>query len=265
MRSLYFTTPKDTMYVRATVVLGLLLGVTGCASKMGASAAAPYEGYAEYEDYGAYDEMDASADYDKAEMAVLEPEPMDAPSFKSKRADRRARRAERGPGGASGGSAAPASPADASEPAPEANAGGGEAEKAVADDGAQDHGRHIIYTATMQLAVFNLEDAMKRAESLPDKYGGFVQNMSASYFVMRIPAANLRKAMDELAGLGIVQNRTLDAQDVTEEFLDIETRIAVLEATQKQMMELLTKARTVDEALKVPGVLAVVTGEDAKR
>lgn len=122
-------------------------------------------------------------------------------------------------------------------------------------------GRHIIYTASMQISVFNLKDAAERAEALPNRYGGYVQNMSGTYFVMRIPSAQLRKAMDELGGLGVVDSRTLDAQDVTEEFLDVETRITVLEGTQKQMLELLTKARTVEEALQVRQALDQITME----
>ena len=113
----------------------------------------------------------------------------------------------------------------------------------------------------MQISVFNLGDAMERAETLPKKYGGYVQTMSNDYFVMRIPSAKLDQAMDDLATLGIVDSRTLEAQDVTEEFLDIETRIEVLESTQKQMLELLTKARTVKEALEVREALDRITME----
>jgi hypothetical protein len=233
------------MYARAWLALVVLLGATGCARKAEAS-------YGDYYDYGGGEAAGAAApagigmDMAEAEMAP------DAPSRRERRASRR-------------DMAPPAPPADPgsvapSMPTPQAGGGGSEPEPAIADDGA-DVGRHIIYTATMQVSVFNLKDAMARAEAMPNKYGGYIQNMSGSYFVMRIPAGKLRTAMDELAGLGVVDSRTLDAQDVTEEFLDIETRIAVLEGTQKQMLELLTKARTVEEALKVRQALDQITME----
>lgn len=242
------------MYARAglALLLALLGGATGCAKKM-----APEASYGDYYDYSA----DAGGAAPMAtgsvaamDMDIAEAE-MDAPSRESRR-ERRAARKDM-----AGGAEAPPSPSQpGAPPSPVVAEGGGEATPAVADDG-PDVGRHIIYTATMQVSVFNLKDANERAEAMPSKYGGYVQNMSGSYFVMRIPSAKLRTAMDEIAGLGIVDARTLDAQDVTEEFLDIETRITVLEGTQKQMLELLTKARTVEEALQVRQALDSITME----
>lgn len=231
------------MYARAWLALVLLLGATGCAKQAEAS-------YGDYYDYSGGEAAGAAA---PATISMDMAEAERAPS----RRERRASRSDMAP------PAPPAEPGSVAPPmpAPEAGGGGGsEPEPAVADDGA-DVGRHIIYTATMQISVFNLKDAMARAEAMPSKYGGYIQNMSGSYFVMRIPSGKLRGAMDEIAGLGVVDNRTLDAQDVTEEFLDIETRIAVLEGTQKQMLELLTKARTVEEALKVRQALDQITME----
>lgn len=245
------------MYARAglALLLALLGGATGCAKKM-----APEASYGDYYDYsadaggaapmatGSVAPMDMDVGMAEAEMA--------APSRESRRERRASRRDMAG-----GAEAPPAPPSGPGAPtSPVVAEGGGEATPAVADDG-PDVGRHIIYTATMQVSVFNLEDANERAEAMPSKYGGYVQNMSGSYFVMRIPSAKLRTAMEEIAGLGVVDARTLDAQDVTEEFLDIETRITVLEGTQKQMLELLTKARTVEEALQVRQALDSITME----
>lgn len=225
------------MNQRAVPILVLLLGAVGCA-KMSPG--------------------DASYGYDQAEMYAMEGE---AERIEADRSfGRRSKRAEM--------SAAPSAPSsvmdeDAGGAPPAVNGGepAAEPEPAIADDTDQDVGRYIVYTATMQVSVFNLEDAMIRAESLPDKYGGYVQNMANNYFVMRIPSAKLRPAMDELATMGVVDSRTLDAMDVTEEFLDIQTRIEVLQNTQKQMMELLTKARTVQEALEVRKALDQITME----
>lgn len=235
------------MYLRATVMLGLLVGAPGCA-KMAPASASP--GVAVYDFEG------ESIDADEAAFAEIQMEQERAP-MKNRRASRRSRRADRSLEAAG---TTPPEP-DAAPAEPTSGGGDGAEPEPAATDDDQDHGRYIVYTATMQVSVFNLEDAKVRAESLPDKYGGFVQNLSSNYFVMRIPAAKLRTAMDELAGLGIVENRTLDAADVTEEYLDIETRIEVLQATQKQMMDLLTKARTVEEALKVRQALDEITME----
>jgi hypothetical protein len=168
-----------------------------------------------------------------------------------RRGEREARRRKdapaRGPakpaeGAPSGGEAGKAEPADDKPPVDAAD-------------------RHIIYTATMQVSVFNLVDATKKAEELPDKHGGYIQSMTEGQIVLKIPAARLRAVMSELAGFGVVEHRTLAAQDVTDEFLDIETRIRVLQETQAQLIALLGKARTVDEALHVRQTLDGITME----
>lgn len=243
------------MYARAglALLLALLGGATGCAKNMASEGS-----YGDYYDYGA--DAGEAAPMATGSIAAMDMDMAEAEMAEPSRESRRERRASRR--SMAGGAEAPTAPASGpgAPPSPVAVEGGGEATPAVADDG-PDVGRHIIYTASMQISVFNLKDANERAEAMPSKYGGYVQNMSGSYFVMRIPSAKLRTAMEEIAGLGIVDARTLDAQDVTEEFLDIETRITVLEGTQKQMLELLTKARTVEEALQVRQALDSITME----
>ena len=121
--------------------------------------------------------------------------------------------------------------------------------------------RQIIYTADMTISCFKLDDAMKRAEALALESGGYVQTMSAGYFVLRIPAAKLRPVMDDLARLGVVESRSMQAQDVTQEYVDLQTRIRVLRETQSQLIALLKQARNVDEALNVRRSLDTITME----
>lgn len=125
------------------------------------------------------------------------------------------------------------------------------AEPAVADDEDADAARHIVYIASMQISVFNLSEAMEAAEALPEKYGGYIASMTEGSLVLRIPSKNLRTLMSEIGDLGVVEHRSLQAQDVTDEYYDIESRIAALEKTHAQLLDLLGKARTVQEALEV--------------
>lgn len=129
------------------------------------------------------------------------------------------------------------------------------------EDKKKQFARQIIYTAELQLSVYKLDESMQRAEELTLAAGGYVQNMSQGYYVLRIPAPALRGIMDELARLGVVEARTLQARDVSEEFVDLTTRIRVLRETQQQLLALLRSARTVDEALKVRASLDALTME----
>lgn len=130
-----------------------------------------------------------------------------------------------------------------------------------ADPEPQKFARQIIYTAEMQLSVYKLDDAMQRAEELTLAVGGYVQNMSQGYYVLRIPAPALRGVMEDLAKLGVVEARTLQARDVSEEYVDLTTRIRVLRETQGQLLALLKQARNVEEALKVRASLDAITME----
>ncbi|MGB1013749.1 MAG: DUF4349 domain-containing protein [Nannocystaceae bacterium] len=129
------------------------------------------------------------------------------------------------------------------------------------NDEPQQFARQIIYVADMTISVFNLEDAMEKAEKVATQAGGYVQAMSTGQYVLRIPAAKLRNVMENLGGLGVVENRNLQARDVTEEFFDLQTRIEVLEGTQTQLLNLLKKAKNVKEALSVRQALDKVTME----
>ena len=159
------------------------------------------------------------------------------------------------------GAPAPVMPSDEMampEPRPPSSS---PAEPAVEDVRKDLAGRMIIYTAGMRIAVFNLEEAMTKAESLPEKFGGYVHSMGAGELVLKIPARKLRAAMTELGGYGVVEQKSLSTQDVSAEYVDIESRIRALESTHKQLIELLFKARTVDEALHVRQALDQVGAE----
>ena len=126
-------------------------------------------------------------------------------------------------------------------------------------DGPEPIARQMIYTAQMRLAVFNVDEAMARVEGLALSVNGYVQQMRQGYYILRIPAAALRGVMDGVGGLGMVTERSLEARDVTEEFVDVKTRIRVLRETQDQLVTLLKRARTVEEALHVRQALDQVT------
>lgn len=129
------------------------------------------------------------------------------------------------------------------------------------EDSADDHGRQIIYTAAMVVAVHDVNDATERAEKFPQTFGGYVHQRSNGLVILKIPAKNLRKAMDAIAAYGIVQARQLQAQDVTAEYTDLESRIRVLRDTQAQLLRLLEQAKTVEETLQVRQALDRVTME----
>ncbi|KIG18527.1 hypothetical protein DB30_00212 [Enhygromyxa salina] len=147
------------------------------------------------------------------------------------------------------------------EAAAAAAAAGEEAKPEPKSGDEPDHGRQIIYIAGMQISVYDLETSMATLEAIPDTYGGWVHMRSQTQVVLRLPAAKLKPAMAMLAKIGVVEARTLQAQDVTAEYVDLDSRITVLRDTQTQLLDLLSKAKTVEEALHVRRALDEVTME----
>lgn len=111
--------------------------------------------------------------------------------------------------------------------------------------------RQIIYTATLLLAVYELDAAIALAEDIPRRHGGWIQARYDYSITLRVPAEHLEVVMVELATLGDVLGKTLQADDVTAQYTDLEARIAVLEQLVEQLELLLAQAKTVEESLKV--------------
>lgn len=111
--------------------------------------------------------------------------------------------------------------------------------------------RQVIYTALLHVAVYNLDAAAELTESLPERYGGWIESRYDYQITLRIRAERLFEAMDELMALGVVLDRTLLAQDVTSEYIDLDSRILVLEQIVARLEALLAQAKTVEEALKI--------------
>lgn len=144
-------------------------------------------------------------------------------------------------------------PASKAEPAPEVEA------EAATSPLPKDFTRRVIYSGTMSLAVFDRSTAQTRIEALVREAGGYVQSLQEDQMVVRIPAPQFRELAQTIGKLGRIDDQSFVAQDVTEDYYDLRTRIEVLQRTQTQLLTLLDRARTVGEALEVRTALDAVT------
>jgi hypothetical protein len=69
--------------------------------------------------------------------------------------------------------------------------------------------------------------------------------------VARIPERSYAVAMRRLTGIGRVEAREESGQDVSQEFVDLEARARHLEAVERQLLQLLERAKTVGAALAI--------------
>jgi hypothetical protein len=168
--------------------------------------------------------------------------------------------------------------ASAGAPAPQAPGGAtalesGGAPKPAADQaepGQQPTERLVIKSAELSLEVADARTAEADVRGLVAKLGGYVvrvqtsgsdENMSST-ITFRVPAARFDEALSGVQGLAKkVFSRTVSGDDVTEEFVDLESRLKNLEATRDRLQAFLDKAANVDEALKVNQSLSEIQGQ----
>lgn len=76
--------------------------------------------------------------------------------------------------------------------------------------------------------------------------------------VIRVPAARFEEALAELRKLGVVLADTVQSQDVTQEFVDLESRLRNQRSQQSVLLRLMAQSRNVGETLAVQQQLAQV-------
>lgn len=126
--------------------------------------------------------------------------------------------------------------------------------------------RQVIQRGSMRLEVEQVAPARERVEAIAAAIGGQVARLTASSdrsaeFQLRIPSARLGAAMDSIARIGAVKDRTLAVDDVTEQVVDVEARLQSLRATRDRLRQLLERAGSVPDVITVERELARVQGE----
>jgi len=101
-------------------------------------------------------------------------------------------------------------------------------------------------------------------------YDGYVVSSSVSgeeegmrgWISIRVPDDKFDQALAEIRGLAVrVEQESTSSQDVTEEYIDLEARLANAEATEQEFLALLDKAEDVDDILKIYNNLSQVRQE----
>ena len=96
--------------------------------------------------------------------------------------------------------------------------------------------------------------------------GGQVDRVEASedrraHYVLRVPPDRLDALMDSVAALGDVDTRSVSVEDVTDQMVDVEARLATLRASRDRLRQLMERSTTVSDVIAVERELARVQGE----
>lgn len=156
------------------------------------------------------------------------------------------------------------------QPSPEAKSREPADEVSAAEDVAATP-RKIIYQAAITIVVDDVAQTEKTITELVKQYGGYVADSSVDRqqgeqlwgrWQVRIPVDKFGPFLDAVSKLGIAETRNQTAQDVTEEYVDLEARIANKKKLEARIVELLgTTSDKITDVLEVERELARVRGE----
>jgi len=147
---------------------------------------------------------------------------------------------------------------------------GGQSSYDMAESGNADIDRRLVKTGYITLEVSDITEAMAGITRVASELNGYVVSSNESgdkditygRISIRVPSDRFDEAFERLRKLAVkVTNKSTDSQDVTEEYTDLQAQLRNLEATEAQYLELLKKAETVEDTLKVYQQLSNVRSE----
>ena len=112
----------------------------------------------------------------------------------------------------------------------------------------------LIYTGNVGMEVSEpavVPTTIDKVIDLAESFGGYLAARTDSSVVVRVPSAHFRDTMTALEKLGEVKRRSVNAEDVSEQYHDLEVRLANLKTVQKRLQDFLARAANVNEALQV--------------
>lgn len=119
----------------------------------------------------------------------------------------------------------------------------------------------VIYTADLTVAVFEVQKSIEQVAAVAKTQGGFMARRDDRSITIRVPARHFDATVKQLEDIGDVLHRNVMAEDVSEEFHDLQIQLRNLHALRERLVVLLGKASKVEEAIAVEKELSRVSGE----
>src|SRR3989440_3831967 len=127
--------------------------------------------------------------------------------------------------------------------------------------------RNLILTAKIDMRSKDPWATSDRAQAIANGLGGDVLNLTQSgsgdtrsaSLTIRVPSSRFADALQQLRTLeGEVETSGVSAQDVTDQFVDLQARLTAKQAEEQRYLAILNRANTIDEIRKVDASLANV-------
>jgi copper chaperone CopZ len=134
-------------------------------------------------------------------------------------------------------------------------------------------GRKTITTVDISIEVDDAQLTVEKIVKAAHDAGGYVSSSSVydsyygsnnakeGYVTVRVPESDSPKFIEDLGQLGKVISKSESGRDVTEEYIDVTSRLNNLKRQETRLFEVLNMTTTVEEILSVEKELERVRGE----
>ena len=127
----------------------------------------------------------------------------------------------------------------------------------------------VVRTGEMEVVVEDVRRAAEEAARLVQGAGGFVEaderardgGPDRAVLRLRIPPADFDATVGQLGGLGRERSRRLGSEDVSEQVVDLDSRLATQRASVARVRALLADADDLGEVVQVEGELTRRTAD----
>jgi len=132
------------------------------------------------------------------------------------------------------------------------------------------HVRHVIRNGSIELTVLDTREKIRDIHNIAEEAGGVISNSNiyemregqyGANLTLRIPENNFSRVMNELETLGKARNIQTGSDDVTMQYVDLESRLNNQKAQEERLIEILEMAETVEDVLEIERELYRVRGE----
>jgi len=135
--------------------------------------------------------------------------------------------------------------------------------------------RVILKSASLRLVVEAADSSLASIAAMAEEMGGWVVTSSTSMvttpaggqvaqgsITIRVPSDRLDDALSQIkSGAGKVEYENVSGQDVTQEYVDLNSRLTNLEAAEEQLRSIMDEARRTEDVLTVYNQLVNTRGE----
>ena len=128
--------------------------------------------------------------------------------------------------------------------------------------------RMIIKTGSLSLETEKYDNAETKILNIVKTHGGFISNTKSSVntsgnksgtIIAKVPADKFDLLVTDVSSIGKVMNQSIQASDVTEEYVDLESRLKTQKELEQRLLKLLNeKAVKLSDVIEVEEKLASV-------